>query len=103
MPTPNLDALALITDKEKNPIYGQDIPAGQEKYYHSAEDFNTVKGAILELEENSGGDFIPLTGTEEGKPVTGPIKFTNDETIYAIPNRPMEIQSFKSIFWNFRQ
>lgn len=44
---------------------------------------NKIKKLTKLVEENSGGapsrDYIPLSGTEVGKPVTGDIKFTSNE------------------------
>jgi hypothetical protein len=61
MTTPNLDALALIQDKEKHPTMGQNIPAGEENKYHSFVDFNTVKGSILETKDIIDNIFNNLT------------------------------------------
>lgn len=49
------------------------------------EDYDFLIDQIEELRNNSGGgDFIPLTGTEEGKPVTGDINFNYDEELRGI-------------------
>lgn len=43
------------------------------------EDYDFLIDQIEDLQNNSGGgDFIPLTGTEEGKPVIGDIELKSD-------------------------
>jgi hypothetical protein len=67
MATPNLDALALIQDKEKHPTMGQNIPAGEENRYHSFGDFNTVKGSVLETKDIIDNIFNNLTDEQVKK------------------------------------
>ncbi len=48
MATPNLDALALIQEKEKHLTMGQNIPSGEDNFFHIFKEFNTVKGSIID-------------------------------------------------------
>ena len=50
-----------------------------------------IKCQLQKLESNSGGNFIPLPGTEEGKPASGSIKYKKEG--YLIVNEPDNYQS----------
>lgn len=84
-----IDNLQLIEDNGKQTGGLESIREGENITIDNTDPLNPI---VSSIGGGTSGDYIPLTGTEEGKPITGPIELTGSNMFLATQGtNPLEI------------